>query len=54
MTQDYAQALADIKQGFQNVIPRVVQEGNIVKITQSGETFTLPLAAPVTSTIIMK
>ncbi|QIW88483.1 hypothetical protein [Pseudanabaena phage PA-SR01] len=56
MTQeiDYTQALADIKAGLQNVLPRTIKEGNTVKITQGSETITLPLAAPVTSTTIMK
>jgi hypothetical protein len=54
MTQDYTQALADIKQGLQNVIPRVVQEGNRVKLTQGSETFTFNIAQPVTSTNILK
>jgi hypothetical protein len=54
MTQDYAQALADIKQGLQNVVPRIVQEGNTVKMTQGTETYTFPISQPVTSNTIMK
>jgi hypothetical protein len=54
MTQDYAQALADIKQGLQNVVPRIVQEGNTVKLTQGSDTFTFSIATPVTSTTIIK
>lgn len=51
---DYTQALADIKQGFQNVIPRIVQEGNIVKMTQGTETFNFSVSIPVTSNTIIK
>ncbi len=54
MAQDYAQALADIKQGLQNVVPRIVQEANTVKLTQGSETFTFNISQPVTSTTIMK
>ena len=51
---DYTQALADIKQGFQNILPRIVQEGNVVRMTQGTETYTFPIAQPVTSTNIIK
>ena len=56
MTQDidYTQALADIKQGFQNILPRVVQEGNTVKMTQGTETYTFPVSQPITSNTILK
>jgi len=54
MTQDYAQALADIKQGLQNVVPRIIKEGNTVKLTQGTETFTFNIAQPVTSNTILK
>jgi hypothetical protein len=56
MTQDinYTEALAAIKQGLQNVVPRVVQEGNRVKLTQGSETFTFNIATPVTNTTVMK
>jgi hypothetical protein len=51
---DYAQALADIKLGLQNVVPRIVQEGNAVKLTQGSETFTFNISTPTTSTNILK
>ena len=56
MTQDidYAQALADIKQGFQNILPRVSQSGNKVTMVQGTEIFTFNIAQPVTSTNILK
>ena len=56
MTQeiDYTQALANIKQGFQNVIPRVIQEGNVIKMTQGSETYTFNVSQPITSTTIIK
>lgn len=54
MTQDYAQALADIKQGFQNVLPRIIKEGNMIRMTQGTETYTFNIAQPVTSTNILK
>ena len=56
MTQDidYTQALADIRAGLQNVIPRVLREGNKVVITQGNESVTLPISSPVTNTTIMK
>ncbi|UQS94920.1 hypothetical protein Pam2_40 [Pseudanabaena phage Pam2] len=56
MTQDinYNQALADIKAGLQNVIPRVSQSGNKVTMVQGTETYTFNIAQPVTSTNILK
>jgi hypothetical protein len=51
---DYTEALAAIKAGLQNVVPRVVQEGNRVKLTQGSETFTFNIVTPVTNTTIMK
>jgi hypothetical protein len=51
---DYEQALTDIKQGFQNVIPRIVQEGDKVTMVQGTEVFTFNISQPVTSTTIMK
>ncbi len=51
---DYSKALADIKQGLQNVVPRIVQEANTVKLTQGTETFTFPVSTPVTSNNILK
>ena len=56
MTQDidYTQALADIRAGLQNVLPRIVQEGNRVKLTQGSETFTFNVVTAVTSTNILK
>jgi hypothetical protein len=47
-------ALDKIREGFQNVIPRIVQEGNTVKITQGTETITLPIVQSVVSSTIMK
>ena len=56
MTQeiDYTQALADIRAGFQNVLPRIIKEGNVVRMTQGSETYTFNIAQPVTSTSILK
>lgn len=56
MTQDinYDQALADIRQGFQNVLPRVQALGDKVVITQGNESITLPISPVVVSTTIMK
>jgi hypothetical protein len=54
MAQDYAQALADIKQGLQNAIPRVQALGDKIVITQGNESITLPISPVVTSTITMK
>ena len=56
MTQDinYDQALADIRQGFQNVLPRVQTLGNKVVITQGNESITLPISPVVTNTNILK
>ena len=54
MTQDYTQALADIKQGFQNVIPRVQALGDKVIITQGNESITLPISPIVINTNILK
>ena len=54
MAQDYSEALAAIKEGFQNILPRVLREGNTIKMTQGKETFSFPIATPVTSTTIMK
>lgn len=51
---DYTEALAAIKAGLQNVVPRVVQEGNRVKLTQGSETFTFNIVTSVTNTTIMK
>ena len=51
---DYTQALADIKAGFQNVIPRVQTLGNKVVITQGNESIMLPISPVVTSITIMK
>jgi len=51
---DYAQALADIKQGFQNVLPRIIREGNMVRMTQGTETFTFNTTQSVVSTTILK
>lgn len=50
MTQDYTQALADIKQGLQNVIPRVQTFGDKIVITQGSESITLPISPVVTNT----
>jgi hypothetical protein len=54
MTQDYAQALADIRQGLQNVVPRIVGSGDKVVITQGNESISIPISPVVTSTTIMK
>lgn len=56
MTQDidYTQALADIRAGLQNVIPRVQTLGDKVVITQGNESITLPISPVVVSTTIMK
>lgn len=56
MTQeiDYTQALADIKAGLQNVLPRIIKEGNMVRMTQGTETYTFNITQPVTSTTTMK
>jgi hypothetical protein len=56
MTQDidYAQALADIKQGLQNAIPRVQALGDKIVITQGNETITLPISPVVTNINILK
>lgn len=51
---DYTQALADIRQGFQNILPRIIKEGNMVRMTQGTETFTFNVTQPITSTTIMK
>jgi hypothetical protein len=51
---DYSKALADIKQGFQNVVPRVSQSGNKVTMVQGTEIFTFNITQPVTSTNILK
>lgn len=51
---DYTEALAAIKQGFQNAIPRVLQSGDKVIITQGSESITLPISLSVTSTTILK
>ena len=51
---DYAQALADIKQGFQNVIPRVSTSGDKVTMVQGTEIFTFNISQPVTNTTVMK
>lgn len=51
---DYTQALADIKQGFQNAIPRIIKEGNMVRMTQGTETFTFNVTQSVTSNTILK
>ena len=56
MTQDidYAQALADIRAGLQNVLPRIVQSGDKVTMVQGTEVFTFNISQPVTSTTVMK
>lgn len=54
MAQDYSEALADIKQGFQNIIPRVQVSGNKIIMVQGNDTFTFPVVVPVTNTTIMK
>ena len=56
MTQDinYDQALADIRQGFQNAIPRVLQSGDKIVITQGNESITLPISPVITNTTIIK
>lgn len=56
MTQDvnYEQALADIKQGLQNILPRISQSGNKVTMVQGTEIFTFNIAQPVTSNTILK
>jgi hypothetical protein len=51
---DYTQALADIKQGFQNVVPRVQTLGDKIVITQGNESITLPISPVVTNTNILK
>jgi hypothetical protein len=51
---DYTQALADIKQGFQNVIVRVQVSGNNVTLVQGTEMYKFPISPPVTSTNILK
>jgi hypothetical protein len=51
---DYTQALADIKQGFQNATPRVQALGDKIVITQGNETVTLPISPVVTNTNILK
>lgn len=51
---DYSKALADIKQGFQNAIPRVQALGDKIIITQGNESITLPISPVVTSTTVMK
>lgn len=51
---DYTQALADIKQGFQNVIPRVQSLGDKIVITQGNEIITLPISPVITNTNILK
>lgn len=51
---DYTQALADIRQGFQNVLPRVSQSGNKVTMVQGTEIFTFNIAQPVTSNTTLK
>jgi hypothetical protein len=56
MTQDinYEQALADIRAGLQNVIPRVQTLGDKIVITQGNESITLPISPVVTNTNILK
>jgi hypothetical protein len=57
MTQneiDYTQALADIKQGFQNAIPRVQALGDKIVITQGSESITLPISPVVINTNILR
>ena len=56
MTQDidYSQALADIRAGLQNVIPRVQALGDKIVITQGNESITLPISPVVTNTNILK
>lgn len=56
MTQDidYTEALAAIKAGFQNVIPRISTSGNKVTMVQGTEIFTFNIAQSVTSTNILK
>jgi hypothetical protein len=51
---DYTQALADIKQGFQNVVVRVQVSGNNVTLVQGTEMYKFPISPPVTSTNILK
>jgi hypothetical protein len=51
---DYTQALADIKAGLQNVVPRVQTLGDKIVITQGNESITLPISPVVTSTNILK
>lgn len=51
---DYTEALAAIKQGFQNILPRISQSGNKVTMVQGTEIFTFPVVNPVTNTTIMK
>lgn len=54
MAQDYSEALADIKQGFQNIVPRISQSGNKIIMVQGNDTYTFSVVAPVTNTTIMK
>ena len=56
MTQDinYDQALADIRAGLQNVIPRVQALGDKIVITQGNESITLPISPVITNTTIIK
>ena len=56
MTQDidYTEALAAIKQGFQNILPRISQSGNKVTMVQGTEIFTFNIAQPVSLNTILK
>jgi hypothetical protein len=51
---DYTEALAAIKQGFQNIVPRIQASGNKIVMTQGNDTFTFSIVNPVTNTTIMK
>ena len=51
---DYTEALAAIKQGFQNIIVRVQVSGNNVTLVQGTEIYKFPISPPVTSTNILK
>lgn len=56
MTQevDYTEALAAIRAGLQNVIPRVQALGDKIVITQGNESITLPISPVITNTNILK
>jgi len=51
---DYTQALADIKAGLQNAIPRVQALGDKIVITQGSESITLPISPVVINTNILR